>query len=396
MLLLQLTVITGLLATGMGVALLGSVKLPLAGRLQIDEARVGGLVSMFGFTMIPVILSVGFATDLVGKQPVVMGGSLLMAVSLVALASARRYWAALVGVLLLSASWAALINVVNPLSIFAFPGADPSEPNEAYALNMACFYFGLGAFLTPLAVAFLLKRAGLSRGLLVLAGLVLVTAFLAIGVDFQALAPSAAQEEAAAGAAPGMGLLLRDPIMWLCALGLLFYSPLEASMAAWTTTYLNDKGVREAVAAGFLSAFWLTFTVSRLATALLVEAFELPAGGDTLLILAFALASVAVLAGVVWGRGRGMAVAMVVAAGLIFGPVFPTIMAVLLGHFDKSLHGRAVGLFFAIGGIGWTTIPMMMGAYARRTSVQRGFVIAVGAAAGLVATAAVLHLVAAA
>jgi fucose permease len=114
------------------------------------------------------------------------------------------------------------------------------------------------------------------------------------------------------------------------------------------------------------------------------------------LILAFALASVAVLAGVVWGRGRGMAVAMVVAAGLIFGPIFPTIMAVLLGHFDKSLHGRAVGLFFAIGGIGWTTIPMMMGAYARRTSVQRGFVIAVGAAAGLVATAAVLHLMAAA
>jgi hypothetical protein len=33
----------------------------------------------------------------------------------------------------------------------------------------------------------------------------------------------------------------------------------------------------------------------------------------------------------------------VLAAGLVFGPIFPIIMATLLGHFDQSLHGRAVG-----------------------------------------------------
>lgn len=65
-------------------------------------------------------------------------------------------------------------------------------------------------------------------------------------------------------------------------------------------------------------------------------------------------------------------------------------MAVLLGHFDPSVHGRAVGLLFAIGGIGWTAIPLLMGAYAQRTSVQRGFLIAVASAVGLCAAAAVL------
>jgi len=54
------TWIAGLLACGMGVALLGSVKIALAQRLQMDEARVGGLVSMFGFAMIPVMLAMGF------------------------------------------------------------------------------------------------------------------------------------------------------------------------------------------------------------------------------------------------------------------------------------------------------------------------------------------------
>jgi hypothetical protein len=43
---------------------------------------------------------------------------------------------------------------------------------------------------------------------------------------------------------------------------------------------------------------------------------------------------------------------------------------------QPSLHGRVVGLFFCIGGIGWTGIPILIGAYARRTSVQRAFVIA--------------------
>ena len=56
------------------------------------------------------------------------------------------------------------------------------------------------------------------------------------------------------------------------------------------------------------------------------------------------------------------------------------------------LGGRAVGLFFMVGGVGWSVIPMLIGAYARRTSIQRGFLIAVGAAVGLTVMAIALHL----
>lgn len=367
--------IMGLLATGMGVALLGSMKLALARKLQMDEARVGGMVSLFGFTMIPVMLAVGFITDLVGKQPVMIGGSLIMAASLVVLALASTYWSALVGVLLLSAGWATLINVVNPLSLFAFPGT------ETYALNLACFFFGLGAFLTPLAVAFLLRRLGLTRALLVLAGPVLLTAALAVGVDFSSLNPAPAEEAATAATDPGMAGLLAAPIMWLCALALFFYAPMEATLATWATTYLGENRVGEGVASGLLSGFWLAFMASRLVTAL--TAYALPEGSEATLILVLSLVCIGVWATMVFSRGRGVAMAMVVVAGLVFGPIFPTIMAVLLGHFDKLLHGRAVGLLFGIGGLGWTAIPMLIGAYARRTSVQRGFLLAAGSAVGL-------------
>lgn len=206
--LFQATTIMGLLATGMGVALVGSVKLPLARKLQINETRVGGMVSMFGFAMIPTMLVVGFVTDLVGKQPVVIGGSLFMTASLVLLAQSRTYGPALLGVLLLSVGWATLINVINPLALFAFPGA------ETYAMNMACFFFGLGAFVTPLAAAFLLRHMELPRVLLVLAGFVVLTALLAVGVDFSTLtATGGPQAAAAAPPKAGIGTLVGDSIM---------------------------------------------------------------------------------------------------------------------------------------------------------------------------------------
>jgi len=377
--LLQAMTIACLLATGMGVALLGSVKLALARKLAIDEARVGGLVSMFGFAMIPTMLLIGFVTDLVGKQPVMIGGSVVTAVSIVLLARAKSYWPAVVGVLLLSASWSAQINVVNPVAIFAFPGS------TAYAMNLACFFFGIGAFVTPLAVAFLLRRVGLTGAMLILAAFSLLTAALALGVDFSALVAAPSQEAAAAPAPMGIGTLLGDAVMWLCAFALFFFAPLEGTMGAWATTYLTDKRVGEGAAAGLLSGFWLVYTAARL-----VAAYTVPAGSETTVILTLSVVCLGVWVVAVWSPCRWLSIVTVLVAGAVFGPIYPTLMAVLLGHFDKALHGRAIGLLFTLGGLGWTLLPMLIGAYAQRKGVQRGFLLAAASALGLTIVAIIL------
>ena len=41
---------------GMILALVGSIKLPLARRLEMDEVRVGGLLAGLNFTLIPMML----------------------------------------------------------------------------------------------------------------------------------------------------------------------------------------------------------------------------------------------------------------------------------------------------------------------------------------------------
>jgi fucose permease len=372
------TTIVGLLVTGMGLALLGSVKMPLARKLQIDEIRVGGLISLFGFTMIPVILAAGFLADTIGRQAVLISGGVLMAVSLVVLARSRTYPAALFAVLMLSAGWSAQTNVTNVLIPAAFGNT------KMYALNMGNFFFGLGAFLTPLAITVLLRKAGFTWALYALAVLVLMSALLPVSVDFSELS----QEQTETG----FRMLLGDPIMWLCALALFFYGPMEAAMAAWTTTYLSEMGTSETTASGLLSGFWLAFMSSRLITAMIItwDLLDLPEEIEPQMILGLGLLSLGVLLCVVFSKTKTMAIAMVIAAGFVFGPVFPSIMSVLLGHFDKAVHGRAVGLLFAIGGIGWTTIPMLIGAYAKRTSVQQSFLVAAAAALGLCTVAITL------
>jgi fucose permease len=272
----------------------------------------------------------------------------------------------------LSSGWSGSINVLNVLMPAAFGGS------KVFAMNLGNTFFGLGAFLTPLAVVFLLRRVGFTPALLILACFALVSGVLAVGVDFATLATGEDSAASADVAPAGMAALVQNPIMWLCAVALFFYLPLEATMAAWFTTYLGERGVSEGVASGLLSCFWLAFMASRLTVA-----FGLPAGLEQPLLVGMAVAGTAVLAGVVWSRRRGTAMALVIAAGLVFGPMFPTLIGVLLGHTDPALHGRAVGIFFALGGVGWMTIPMLIGTYARRTSVQRGFLIAVAAAIGL-------------
>ena len=376
--LLQPTVIVGLFAAGMGVALVGSVKVALARRLCIDESRVGGLVSAFGFVMIPVVLLMGVLIDLLGKEVVLVSGSVLMACAIVVLARSKAYWQALLGVLLLSAGWATSINVLNVLMPSTFHGS------HVYATNVGNSLFGLGAFLTPVVAAFLIRRMGFTSGLLVLAAFALAFGLLALGSH----CPEVVQNESVQNATAQAASFWSNRVMWLCALALFFYLPLEATMAAWFTTYLGDNGVKEGTASALLSAFWLAFVVSRLTVAFNV--LQLPPESEA------SRHSGRVAGGSCHTDRRGVGTRRLArrharhCSGARVRTGFPTLMAVLLSHCEPATHGRAVGLFFALGGLGWTTIPVLIGAYARRTNVQQAFRIAVGAAVGLAAIALVL------
>ena len=376
--------VAALAVAGMCHALLGSIKVPLARKLEIDEARVGGLVSVFGFTLIPMVLVFGFLVDAVGKQAVLGGGFALLIVAMVLLARLKSYPLALIAVLLLGTGWSALVNVLNVTSSPAFLPPEDFKTRASYAMNMGDFVFGMGAFLTPILVLVLIRKVRLSTTLLILASFAIVPVLLGFGVDWNAKQLNPESTKTVAG---GLVILLSDPIVWLCCLAFFFHVPIEAAVAAWATTLMTDKGIKEGTASTLLSIFWLTFMASRLITAL-----TLPKGADTTLIIGMAALCVVFTLGIVLSRSARLTCTMVILAGGILGPIFPTLIAILVSHVLPELQGRAVGIFFCIGGIGWTALPILIGAYAKRTSVQQAFLIATGSAVMLTVLCVVLKM----
>jgi len=136
--LLLVLVIVILVATGMGTALLGSIKVTLARNLRIDEARIGGLLAAFGLTLIPAMFAVGFVSDLVGRQPVTIGGSILFAVSLAVLAQATGYRMVLAATVLLSAAWSWSAST-NPSLNATLPQAGPQQGTSVQTFGSAAF-----------------------------------------------------------------------------------------------------------------------------------------------------------------------------------------------------------------------------------------------------------------
>jgi hypothetical protein len=199
--------------------------------------------------------------------------------------------------------------------------------------------------------------------------------------------------------------LAGDPVMWFCALTLMFWVPIESSTAAWTTTFVNGLApTGEApersrrIAAWTLSGFWLCFMGARLLAAVVFHSAERDATiAHTVHVarvthIVLAVVCILILLGIVYSRKRSVTIGLILGAGLLYGPFFPNLMAILLSHFPVEVHGRAVGLLFGAASIGWTVFPAVIGGVATRSTLQRGFLVAVGCGVVLLALV-IAHLI---
>jgi fucose permease len=363
MTLLQGFLVVALPLMGLVYALLGALKLPLAERLRLDEARVGRLVAAFGLMVGPTIMACGFLTDAVGRKAVFLGGMLLIGAGILLLAKGRGYGAALGAVLLLGAGWSGTVNVANVLMRVSV-GAE----NLTRALNFYDCIFGFGAFAAPFLLGGLVKKFGYGPGLAVLAGAMLIPVALGAPADMHPDAPAAA-----AGSTPNLSALFMSRLFWIAGLAFLFYVPIESGVAGWATTLVTKQGPGgERTASAALSGFWLAFMGSRL----LVSIVGLH-GREKPVLLGLAIACLGLMLALVLLRGRLPVAAVVVAVGAVCGPVFPTLIGVYLGEVDPGLLGRAVGFFFAFASTGWTLVPSLIGIAARKTGdIQKGFGVA--------------------
>jgi fucose permease len=354
--------ISGAFVFGMLLVLLESLRTVLAKRLNLSETRIDWLLSALNLALIPMVLISGILSDELGVKSVFLVGSLVTVVGVAALAMSESGLQVLGAVLLTGVGGACLSTGSSLLMSKAF-----FPDNELASQNLGNVFFGVGALVTPALVAALLQRLDYRRTVGVVALLCLLPALIA--------AVTSQSEFSTSGGPTNLNAILGNPIVWLAGLVFLFYAPLEGSLGTWATEYLIDRGIRARAATWLLSGFWFMFLAARLATALLLEREILPKSYAAVwLIMALALAAAVLLGNMAGARTRNSGALGLLLVGAFLGPIFPTLVGILLMHFPHA-RGTAFGAMFAIGAVGNLFLPPLIGAYARRSSVQRAMIL---------------------
>jgi fucose permease len=376
---LQTTTITAALVFGMCLALLGSLKLALAKRLNLSEGRIGFLLSALNCAVIPLMLLAGLLIDALGAKAIVIMGSLTTALAVASVGLRPSYGRAFGSLLLAGLGSAGLGTAALVLMPRAFFGMDQMA---SASLNLGCVFIALGALVTPILSDVLVRLLEFRRTASVLAVLCLAPALTA------ALTP--AEQLHVGVSSPDYFTLLSDGNLWLVGLVFFFYAPLEGSVSVWATTHLTDHGQSERGAALILSAFWGAFLASRLLTAMLFH-WGASHGLEPWLIIVASLTAAAVIGNMIGTANREAARFSLVMLGFLLGPIFPTLVG-LTFQIAPTAPGTAYGGVFALGSVGGLVMAPLVGARARRSGVQSALSLPMMLALALTAAALALAL----
>jgi fucose permease len=354
--------ISGAFVFGLLLVLLESLRPMLVKRLALSPARVDWLFSALNLTLIPMMLVSGILLDELGVKSVFWIGSLLTAAAVGALALSGTGSQAFGAILLAGIGGACLSTGSTVLMSRAF-----FPDNEPASQNLGNIFFGLGALVTPALVNGLVRRLDYRRAVGMLALICLLPALLAAFTEQSGFR--------SADSVTNLGAVLRNPVLWLAGLVFLLYAPLEGSLGTWATQYLSDRGYRASRAAWFLGGFWLMFLLARLVAALVLEREPAFASKTAVwLIVVPALAAAVFLGNMAGARTRWSGALGLLLVGAFFGPIFPTLVGILLTHFPHE-RGTAYGAMFAVGAIGNLIVPPFFSFYARRRTVQRALIL---------------------
>jgi fucose permease len=335
----------------------------------LNITNIGDLTLALFLTSAIVQLIIGPLVDKFGYKPVAIGGFFVAAASMILLEMATSFETAVLGCILLGVGAMCLNTVGNTLiPVVLFEGKDPAR-----ASNFGNGFFGLGLVVTPL----LFSLVNWKLGLFLLAGLFLVGLLMALATDFP---------KVSTGYQFSMALkVLGKPAVVVAALALFCYISLEASMNTWSKPYMTELlgGANDPSAvqqAGFvLSLFGVAMMVGRFATSAIKNLTTI----GVKLIAGAAVVSVVAILAMITTSSPTVAIGAVMLTGLVFAPIFPTIVGVTFAKFAPSLYGSIFGIMFSVGLLGATFVPKIIGNLSAGATVQQSLLIVLGMAVAL-------------
>lgn len=231
-------------------------------------------------------------------------------------------------------------------------------PNNTVLLNYLHAFYGAGALLGPLVASTFLAIGWLWNAVyFVWIGLTLLT-LIGIGIAFQRVGKETVihtEEQKEGGNI--LLLALRQRVVWLAALFLLFYVGTEVSLGSWSFSFLTQERHGQILFSGWtVSGYWVGLTLGRL----LLGRVALRIGNRRL--IEACLVGVVIGMVLIWFVPQLFVSAFALClTGFSLGPIFPTTIALMSDTVSKRILSSAIGFLASLGSMGGALLPWLAG-----------------------------------
>ncbi len=306
---LALAAFYGFLLLGWNAVLFSSLIRDIEGTFHRTDTAFGFLYLMMAILFATGAFSGGFLTERIGRRKVLLVGTVVAGMGSLVAGLTSAWVIFVIAAAALSLGGAVLDAGINGLALDLFPQA------RGAALNLLHLFFGLGALIGPLVIGTVVSSGVRWQAFMV------VTAVL-YGVLVAPLAISSMASgriEKPEGKRQATGGFRTGPFLWM-AIAITLYAAVEVGISNWLVRLLAAQTLIAATAT--LSLFWGGLATGRLLSAAFAERFEYERFTAGCFLLASAALFGAVLAP--WP----VSVPLYTLAGLFYGPIYPTIMAI--------------------------------------------------------------------
>jgi fucose permease len=342
--------------SGFGTLLLGPILPLLAHRWQLSDSQLGLLVlaQFCGATLGGLTVSSKLQRDL-------LSGLFTAAIGLCGFAVAPGLTLACVTLFVTGLGVGRTIATTNILA-----GSRYTQ-NRGSALSRLNFTWSLGALLSPLSAAWLI-RLPLSVRIATLAAVFLLCAIV---LAIQLRAPSRTASSSWVGD-PETPVSTR--LFLYFALLLFIYGGLETCLSAWLTTFALRYGTSSLVLSEYTLVLLLTgLTIGRALAAWLLLRMRDATLQRIALILAASLAGALALA-----HQAAVMATLAVLLGIALAPIFPATFAIIMA---RKPSASQAGIILAGSGLGAAALPALMGLISTHTgSLQIAVALPIAAA----------------
>ena len=349
------------LPTGILTTLIGPMLPLLMVRWSLSDTQAGNLFLVQFLSSLVGVQLTGFLLSRLGFRPSFLLGLLLMACG-----TATLYLGSVALGMASVAVYGLGLGLIIPTDNLLI--AEISPASRSGAVSLLNFFWGIGAVLCSVMVAWTAAHRALPFFLGSVSLLLMLLAFAVRGLTF----PTAATSK---DRAPSWRELLRSPAIWLFAAVFFLYPGAETAVGGWIGSYVSRLGPREAAIAPLMPAFfWAALTLGRgLGTLLLSHVPE-----HRVLRAGFAAGSAGIVLMLLSSTLTGV-IAGALITGLSYATLYPITVARLSHRFGVA--ARSIGaIMFSLASIGPAIIPWMVGITSQSTgSLRAGLAIPLAA-----------------